>query len=478
MKLFTSMSAKLAILAGVPLLGLVMASFLALHGISSADVTINGLSEKRIPITQLIGEARIHTNALVRLIWQDISVNDPQERTRLAGEISTRFTEMEKSLANLEAIGLVEANKKNLNQFVKVWHPLREQYLNIVAKIGVEPDDQLIKKMAATVDQSNHLTQILLDMGNVLNEANKKAVSDAKMFSQKMHRTVLGLSGLLILASVAIAAFLSRNLKKTFTQISDSLTLAGQNVASASQEMSKSSHALSSASMQGAASLQETVASLEEINSQVSLNSARASEAQSLSSVAIQSSKQWAERLQELQSSIQEIDKSSQHIQNIIGLIDDIAFQTNLLALNAAVEAARAGEQGRGFAVVAEAVRSLSQRSAQSAKEISQLIKESAEKTSKGVHLVGTSQKTMLEVFEVIQKLAALNQEISASSNEQAQGLKQISTATNQIDTATQSNAAAAEETSATAEQLSHQSVELYHLVSELTKVVHGEKAA
>lgn len=253
------------------------------------------------------------------------------------------------------------------------------------------------------------------------------------------------------------------------------MALAGRNVAAASQEMTKSSHALSSSSMQGAASLEETVASLEEINSQVSLNSARATEAQGLSSTAIHSSKAWATRLDELQTSIYEIEKSSKHIQEIIGIIDDIAFQTNLLALNASVEAARAGEQGRGFAVVADAVRGLSQRSANSAKEISQLINESAEKTAVGVRLVGASQDTMKEVFQVIQKLATLNEEIALASSEQAQGLKQISTATNQIDAATQSNAAAAEETSATAEQLNQQSGELYKLVNDLMHVVHGK---
>lgn len=108
-----------------------------------------------------------------------------------------------------------------------------------------------------------------------------------------MRLTITLVASLLFLTSLVLVVYTSYVLKRTFTDLSGNLVLAGRNVAAASQEMTKSSHALSSSSMQGAASLEETVASLEEINSQVSLNSARATEAQGLSSTAIHSSKAW-----------------------------------------------------------------------------------------------------------------------------------------------------------------------------------------
>ena len=79
--------------------------------------------------------------------------------------------------------------------------------------------------------------------------------------------------------------------------------------------------------------------------------------------------------LGEVVRTMDSIRASALTIQDIVGLIDSIAFQTNILALNAAVEAARAGSEGRGFAVVAGEVRTLAQRSAAAAaKDIRQLM--------------------------------------------------------------------------------------------------------
>jgi methyl-accepting chemotaxis protein len=160
------------------------------------------------------------------------------------------------------------------------------------------------------------------------------------------------------------------------------------------------------------------------------------------------------------------INDSSRKISDIISVINGIAFQTNILALNAAVEAARAGEQGRGFAVVASEVRSLAGRSADAAKEITNLINVSVERVEQGTVLVNKAGTTMTEILGAIHKVNDLVSEISSASKEQAVGVAQVGEAITQMDQATQQNAALVEEMAASASILKSQASELVEAVA------------
>src|SRR3546814_15696389 len=126
---------------------------------------------------------------------------------------------------------------------------------------------------------------------------------------------------------------------------------------------------------------------------------------------------------------MEDISSISQRIADIIGVIDSIAFQTNILALNAAVEAARAGEQGRGFAVVASEVRSLAQRSAPSAKEITDLIDSSVGRIDDGSRLVKEAGAAMSQIVASVGKVSSMMNKISVATGEQSLGIGQIGSA-------------------------------------------------
>lgn len=261
---------------------------------------------------------------------------------------------------------------------------------------------------------------------------------------------------------------LRHDLNRAIQQLSETLVSVAEttgSIDSGSQEVSRSANDLSKRTEMQAASLEETAAALDEITANVSNSTKRVTEARAVANDANQSAIRSAEVVANAVNAMERIEGSANQINNIIGVIDEIAFQTNLLALNAGVEAARAGEAGKGFAVVAQEVRELAQRSAQAAKEIKELIRNSTEEVGKGVVLVRDTGEALGAIGNFIAIVNQHMEAIALASNEQSVALAEVNSAVNQMDQVTQQNAAMVEETNAAGATLANDTQKLRRLV-------------
>jgi methyl-accepting chemotaxis protein len=282
---------------------------------------------------------------------------------------------------------------------------------------------------------------------------------------------VQGKSGVFLRISEGI-----NRLADDLTSLVSTMQGAAQEIQRGTSDIASGNDDLSRRTSEQAASLEETAASIEEITSTVAQTADNATRAKELAVDARKTADDGGAVARQAIEAMTSVTEASRRMAEIILVIDDIAFQTNLLALNAAVEAARAGEQGRGFAVVAAEVRTLAQRSADSAKEIKNLISDSLRRVESGSSLVTRSGNTLQEIVEAVRKVAEIVVEIAAATHEQSSGIDQINSAITHLDKITQSNAALVEEATAASRSMADQSQQLFDLVSRYQ--VDGKAAA
>ena len=153
---------------------------------------------------------------------------------------------------------------------------------------------------------------------------------------------------------------------------------------------------------------------------------------------------------------VQAMQQDARRINDVLGVIGEIAGQTNLLALNAAIEAARAGEQGRGFAVVADEVRALAARTQQSTSQIDEML---AALQNAVDAAVAAMEKTRDSCQATADKTTRVNS-----------GLDQMADSTNRIHDLSAQIAAAAEEQSAVSGEINQNMVAVRDMVDELVE--------
>ncbi|MGP2444595.1 methyl-accepting chemotaxis protein [Pantoea ananatis] len=266
---------------------------------------------------------------------------------------------------------------------------------------------------------------------------------------------------------------MNHRLRTMIQEVRDSVFTVSQ----AASSINSDNHNLSSRTEQQAAAVVQTAASMEQLTVTVKHNADNARHASQIAAEASLQAEQGGAAVSEVVQTMGDISASSKKIAEITAVINSIAFQTNILALNAAVEAARAGEQGRGFAVVASEVRNLSQRSAQAAKDIEQLISASVGQIAEGNNRVARAGERMGQVVNAISRVNHIVGEISSASDEQSRGIEQIARAVSELDSTTQQNASLVSASALSANALEDQALRLEKLLKQFN-LEPGQTAA
>jgi len=364
----------------------------------------------------------------------------------LSNRLRSDFDHYEVSLKNiLDAVARHENQGESFTALIKEWARLGNQLVATAGELNAK-----CSELSTTSSTANSST---LD----------KAV-----------RLTIAACLIAVATAILIATFLTMSINRRLTRAVAQLHEAAAEIGTAANEVSASSQSLAQGASEQAAAVEETSASCDQIGALARGTTEHAHSLRQQTVDAESHTGDAGDALQSMLSAMHAAAESNQKVSKIIQVIDGIAFQTNILALNAAVEAARAGEAGMGFAVVADEVRNLAHRSAQAAKETSELITDAIERSGAGranLEAVSSAVQAFRNASAGVQSTAGA---LSEASQRETEGIGQISAAMSQVNAVTQRVAAAAEESAAAASQLSAQANTMEQIAKELAVLVKG----
>lgn len=524
-----SIKAKLFLISGILLVMMGLTTYYAFYSMGAISQEMESVTKHDLPLTGIVTKITEHqleqSIQFERALRYSGLKLDDTERERKLRESVSHFDELDSQVASeikeagalIEAAGEKSTSDEARKEFEKiaVWlDQIESQHKDFASDVHgifvyiqndrIDEAVKLSERVAVKEEKLANEVEHLLDQienfveesGNTVLEHEKAAVSMLG-FIFAVSLFVGLISTWLVVRSIIISLreggitlrhIASGDLTKRYevkshdelgkmlqdmNDMADSLTdmvsevIASSNsISVAAEEVSQGNLNLSQRTEEQASSLEETASSMEEMTSTVRQSADNAAQASKLAKDARVQAEKGGEVVGKAVTAMNGITDSSKRIAEIISVIDEIAFQTNLLALNAAVEAARAGEQGRGFAVVASEVRNLAGRSAESAKEIKNLIMESVTRVEDGSKLVSESGQTLEEIVMSVKKVTDIVTEMAAASQEQSAGIEQVNKAVMQMDEMTQQNAALVEEGAAASRSLEEQAMNLVTVMS------------
>jgi methyl-accepting chemotaxis protein len=337
-----------------------------------------------------------------------------------------------------------------------------------------------------------------------INERTTQAIAQrTREYERYAYLTMLALPAMFVLAVISFF-LMKRQFARPLLPIVDSLRAGGSALTGAAERILATSETLHEGARSQAASLVQTSASLATLATGAQQNAGLARQARLAAANARAGAEAGVREMgemsavihglqkvgEELALSMHEIRKSSQEVFQISQTVDAIAFQTNILSLNAAIEAARAGAAGRGFAVVAAEVRTLSQSSAQAARETAALIESALAKGVQGTRtmeqvsasleqLIRTTGKVdhrLQDIKREVFSVDACMHQVVDASEQQSQSIERISRAAGEVDRVVQASVVRADESARAAGSLITQAQRLTDAVVKIEKLVGSSR--
>lgn len=467
----TKLQGVFGILAAASLLGAGVAAWTTTSLRDEMDTAING-SAKLLDVTgqysTLASKAR---TANRNMLLYGLSHNQKivEEQIKIANAAGKQLDELKPQLAALVDSPVETAAFSAADSARVAWFAISNDVIQLCQADHAEAANLLSQQKLRGPAQA--LDKAVLELLDIA----RKQLQDSNQKAANLSRWSLRTSGVTILLTIllSIGGFVTiGSIGRNLGQAVGDLTETARSLAEAAGQMSSSSDTLARLASEQAASHEETSAATQEISSISRQSAVHATAAAELVSSVETRLREGDRSVTAMEVAMEEIGTSNNKVSKIIRVIDEIAFQTNILALNAAVEAARAGEAGLGFAVVADEVRTLAQRSAQAAKDTSELIEDSLSKTKGGRVRVVQVTAIFREISADTTKLGALIRDLKVGNEQQSSGVAQIAGAISRTDAVTQSTAANAEESAAASTEVASQAETLSNIALSLSAMV------